>query len=172
MNLLKYLKKYPDNYSEFIINIFLVFKGARDACLLESANCDDCDMNEMIKLSVLNGLVAVLENEEYKRWLIAKPKIIQKYLSDEYKDDITLATLLNFKCVGHDYANDTIERIYYHIDVVCSNNGNYYLNLAEVCELSKIKKHELKKFVIKKVKKLKKVLPKCFVVEYKIKSTF
>ncbi len=169
MNLHNTLLKYPIYVSDYIIHIYLVLNKFRPACLLESANIKDickCDvdsiMNKMLKLAQKYGLYCIIENVEYKRYLITK-----KIINTENITEMQLGKLLDFRCYNHlEWSNMSIPRIGTIISGIYLDK--YTFQIAQVCERSKITDKQIATYIKTTINKLKKILPDGFIFKSEI----
>jgi hypothetical protein len=170
----EFLNILKDNMdlSDFLVNIYLVYKGGRKATLLEYTNIKKdayINMNFLLNYSVHLGLVILTENENYKRYLVSTPQYLPEYLLDKSKDhDIVLGKILGFICTGHDYGNKYIDRQI--VSIYIAFEDKEIGNIVQVCEKGRISKKELSVYAIQESEKLSLLLPDSFKITWKIEN--
>lgn len=119
----------------------MVYYGYRSGCLIEPANYnDDSDISNRL-LVVVDQLKLHFTYDEVRRILITKNKIDQ---IDNLDD--AMGKILGFYCIGHDYSNTNIDRIFAQINIVFNEvTLNVY---AEVCEKSKLNIDKFKEHIL------------------------
>lgn len=177
MNVEEEIKKSLPYLYEYIVNIYLVYKGARRTTLLETSNIlnfsehPEKDIEKMLKLSTKLGLVSIVENEKYKRYLIGKQDTIISYIEktseNPEKADIILGEYLGFLCVDHNYSNTYVDRLSTLIKI---SYDELETEIVFVCEKNKIDKNDLEKYIEEKIDLYKSVLPPSFTVTGYIKN--
>ena len=157
------IKKYKSTiYWEALVNVILVFHGARDAFLYESTNFkNDTDFIFLLveKFNKYGGKLKIKSDEfKYPRFFVYKEnewvdKDIEKNPMNLYNDP-SIAGYLGFQCIGHDFSNYRVPRI----------TIGYYIEssqiIAEVCEINKIPKSKIVKQSNEKLKRFNNVLNK------------
>jgi hypothetical protein len=157
------IKKYKSTiYWEALVNVILVFHGARDAFLYESTNFkNDTDFIFLLveKFNKYGGKLKIKSDEfKYPRFFVYKEnewvdKDIDKNPMNLYNDP-SIAGYLGFQCIGHDFSNYRVPRI----------TIGYYIEssqiIAEVCEINKIPKSKIVKQSNEKLKRFNNVLNK------------
>lgn len=175
MNIIKEFGEHPKYLYDYLVQIYLVYKGGRKACLLETANIltksknPDEDMKKMLDLLTRIGLVAVLEDDKFKRYLVGKQDTIEQYLTElkSSDEDTLLGKYLGFLCLGHDYQNgEYIDRLGAHIYI--KYNDKMVGGIAYVCEKEKITQEEVQKDLDSKVETFRQILPDGFTVTSEI----
>jgi len=114
------IKKYKSTiYWEALVNVILVFHGARDAFLYESTNFKNDTNFIFLLVEKFNkyGSKLKIKSDEFKypRFFVYKEngwvdKDIQKNPMNLYSDP-SIAGYLGFQCVGHDFSNYRVPRI-------------------------------------------------------------
>ena len=168
------IKKYKSTiYWEALVNVILVFHGARDAFLYESTNFKNDTNFIFLLVEKFNKYGSKLEikSDEFKypRFFVYKEngwvdKDIQKNPMNLYSDP-SIAGYLGFQCVGHDFSNYRVPRITigYYIEYIESRQiiaEESRQIIAEVCEINKIPKSKIVKQSNEKLKRFNNVLNK------------
>lgn len=176
MNIEEEIKNYPRYLYDYIVNIYLVYKGARKTALLETSNIVNVskhaekDMAKMLELCTKVGLTATLENEEYKRYLVGTVDTIKSYI-DKTQDksprekEIILGKYLGFLCTEQDYSNVSVDRI---ATAIYISYRNLTSTIVFVCEKNKINKKILDNYLAEKIALFSSVLPPSFKVTGRI----
>ena len=168
------IKKYKSTiYWEALVNVILVFHGARDAFLYESTNFKNDTNFIFLLVEKFNkyGSKLKIKSDEFKypRFFVYKEngwvdKDIQKNPMNLYSDP-SIAGYLGFQCVGHDFSNYRVPRITigYYIEYIESRQiiaEESRQIIAEVCEINKIPKSKIVKQSNEKLKRFNNVLNK------------
>lgn len=111
---------------EFLLNVWLVWRGARPAFLFESATFSDSQLLIAIMREIANkfptiGFVAEMGTEAYPRYLFydkskSSAALVQKVANEPDHDD-DLVRLLQFGCLDPQYGNQKITRTLYDLMV-------------------------------------------------------
>ena len=145
------------------MNLYLVKTNARKAMLIESMNFKSenrkKNLDFIFSLVLKYNLLAIVENYEFGRYLVANINNMVEYLNElKIKNsDVALGNILEFYCSDHDYGNKEKERISVNINGNFPNHGVTNL-IAFVCEKEKTNTEELKGHVEKIVNKIRRVL--------------
>jgi len=176
------IKKYKSTiYWEALVNVILVFHGARDAFLYESTNFKNDTNFIFLLVEKFNkyGSKLKIKSDEFKypRFFVYKEngwvdKDIQKNPMNLYSDP-SIAGYLGFQCVGHDFSNYRVPRITigYYIEyiesrqIIAEESRQIIAEesrqiIAEVCEINKIPKSKIVKQSNEKLKRFNNVLNK------------
>lgn len=128
--------KDDPNMIHAILNILLVMKKVRPAMLIEGMNFPRKTRKEkllkLLQLAKDSGLKFILENQEFWRYLVATPRVIDLYTKKPTEKN--LGKVLGFYCYRHKYGDQNRARVSAVIKM-----GSIDL-VVEVCELKKVNK--------------------------------
>ena len=129
-----------NNLFQYILNIFLVFANVRTGTLIEYNNVHNEKERQEAQKKV-NGFIDFLNKNSHDKLLLVQCPtslyyqiMIMKNDFEFYIEDENIGKILNFMCIGHDYANNEIDRLLINIKEIKTNCHIY----AESCEFSKI----------------------------------
>ncbi len=147
MNLIKSIQDHPQLIN-YLINIYLVLKGVRQATLIETFNDDfkhDISANLRIIRNLIRSTDLKMIQESERRYLIANQAIIDEYLHSDNADQFLGHILGFYTCYTHDYSNASLNRVSILINITYINTDiELHTNLLGFfCELSKINLDEL-----------------------------
>lgn len=164
--------KDPEMFG-FAVNIYLIAKKARKACLLESTNVRGPRQKELVEKALAYArqleLMTITEDKqaEFKRYLVIRESeadlAVSLLRSDNWEQ--SLGRLLGFQCVGHKFYDTNRERIGKSIFI---EYKGVKTDISEVCEKRKITPREIRSDLEKKVALFESVLPEGFQVKYQI----
>jgi hypothetical protein len=139
---------------QVLINIILVYNNARKATLVELNNFDENDIDEYN--SVINKFIKYYELYTINDYSSDYRYFIVKVKTDIPKNENEIAELLEFNCIGHDYSNKNIIRVFVNIIEKETEEMIY----AEVCEQGRVDLKILESNLIRKINKFNKVMEK------------
>ena len=141
-----------NNLFQYILNIFLVFANVRTGTLIEYNNLNNEKKRKEAQKKVNNFVDFLNKNSEDKlvqcHTSLDYRIMIMKNQLELYIEDENIGKILNFICIGHDYANNRIDRLSIHIKETTTNCDIY----AESCEFSKINIENIKDIFTKRIK--------------------
>lgn len=142
-----------NNLFQYILNIFLVFANVRTGTLIEYNNAHN-DKERQEAQTKVNGFIDFLNKNSHDTLLVQCPTsldyqiMIMKNDFEFYIEDENIGEILNFMCIGHDYANNEIDRLTINIKEIKTNCHIY----AESCEFSKIDIEKINDVFTKRIK--------------------
>lgn len=170
----KVLFRHTETLAPHLINIYLVAKGARDACLIDDIDNTD----EIIRLGdycTKQGLQMypqhISHNTKECRWLVARESIVREYVRRIKKEpaDTVLNQLLGFyPSEHHQWHNVKVDRLFVDIYVTVGNHRS--LQIAFVLEKGKTDMADLDAFLQFRAQTIKGVLPHESSVDLKIRD--
>ena len=170
------MKTYPAYVHDYVVNLYLVATGARNACLIEIVNMAyisqdvDADTKAILDIADSYGLGIIIENDSPRRYLIAPSDKLDEYKildsADGANHHAVLGKFLGFLGYDHEWSNGKVDR-------VCSRTTVRYgdamvLGIAFVLEESKTDFPQLEEHVRAQQDRLLRVLPDSFIVSAKI----
>lgn len=164
------LNKYDARFSDFIIHIFFVKYGIRNAMLVETANLKNKqslhhDVYIIFKIILEMKLIVVLEHSDKEfglnRYIVINPNrkksmnAFERYvkgINGNANPDYNIGKLLGYYCYKHDFSNTTLDRT--HISVIGMYKDLYFY-ISEICETDKLTIKNLKSHYRKLIRKIK-----------------
>jgi len=174
------------NTFEDLLNIFLVYKKARKACLIEDSNIIFMYNHNKEKIKKHKELVLeaikkfnLIGTQVEAGTLISTPEGMKDYF-DSLKvlsGEIAMGRILGFYCTGHNFRNENQDRISGTISVSLKKDErkdeNKELTIVEVCEKEKLDIEQFKKFLYEKAEKIRSVLSlEKYEVNIKLENIF
>jgi hypothetical protein len=115
-----------------IMNLILVWEGARPGFLIESFNFSQDERKaratELLDIATRAGLAYRVESEERMRIFVGRAP-----LPPNFKTEMDLGVALGFQCAGHDYSNQEIDRR----SIIYTEQTTNLNLITEVCEADK-----------------------------------
>ena len=149
------------NMFQYCLNIFLVFAGVRDGTLIEynnimnheERNRASSQVNNFINFlnahaTSINKLIQQATWLDY-RIMIMRESFVKSSLNLQMNTHESIGKILNFICVDHDFANNTVDRLLIDIKEIATGSNIY----SEACEMSKINIEHTTKLLTSRIKK-------------------
>lgn len=160
------VKEYMINYPQFMdewINILLVWLGARNATLIETANHEGTKSFKLFGLDEMLDFIELLNerNQKGKLWMFedktANPKFMRYLVINHFPkkfptNDEEMGQTLGFYCSTHDYSNYAVDRIALEIYANVGGIEEHQI-YAELCEIPLVNMRKLKAFLRSKIRK-------------------